>query len=148
MRNSGASLLSFASAIAALGSAIAAENGAPIAYPDAVPPPKQHFRLPQSPLAPGVSPNVRCNNRVTCSSGRGTIQSETALAIIGDAVICGYNDFAGRTARTSFRDTNGWAGRTLSMEGPRSPTADPYRATPCTVATHGSQRDPPATEMR
>jgi hypothetical protein len=36
----------------------------PFANPDALPQPKQQLRLPQSQLTPGVSPNVRCNNRV------------------------------------------------------------------------------------
>lgn len=47
------------------------------------------------PLAPIVGPNLRCNSRVICSGGGGKVQSETALAIVGDAIICGYNDFRG-----------------------------------------------------
>src|SRR5260370_1530811 len=92
--------ISRAALISVLSSAISMEGLAntesqsiPFANPDALPQPKQQFRLPQSKLTPGVTPNVRCNNRVTCSDGRGLTQSETALAISGDVVVCGYNDF-------------------------------------------------------
>ena len=115
--------ISRAALISVLSSAISMEGLAnnesrsiPIANPDALPQPKQQFRLPQSKLTPGVSPNVRCNNRVTCSDGRGVTQSETALAISGDAVVCGYNDF-----RAAFcpNEEPGyqWGGWAYSLDG-------------------------------
>ncbi len=96
--------------------ATAAEKAVPVGNPDAVPPPKQQFKLPQSPLAPGVGPNVRCNNRVTCSDGRGTIQSETALAISGNAVVCGYNDFRAQYCPNEDPGYQ-WIGWAYSLDG-------------------------------
>jgi len=117
MTISRAALLSvLASAISMEGLANNESRSIPIANPDALPQPKQQFRLPQSKLTPGVSPNVRCNNRVTCSDGRGVTQSETALAISGDAVVCGYNDF-----RAAFcpNEEPGyqWGGWAYSLDG-------------------------------
>ncbi len=88
----------------------------PFANPDALPQPKQQFRLPQSKLTPGVSPNVRCNNRVTCSDGRGVTQSETALAISGDVVVCGYNDFRAAYCPNEAPGYQ-WAGWSYSSDG-------------------------------
>ncbi|HKD40214.1 MAG TPA: sialidase family protein [Myxococcaceae bacterium] len=117
MEVSKAALLCIFASLAVLrSSAIAAEKAVPLGNPDAVPAPKQQFKLPQTTLGPGVGPNVRCNNRVTCNDGRGVVQSETALAISGDVVVCGYNDFRAQYCPNQDPGYQ-WVGWAYSLDG-------------------------------
>ncbi len=97
-------------------SALASDATMPVGNPDAVAPKKQQFRLPQSALPAGVSANVACNDRVVCPDGRGTIQSETTLAISGDVVVCGYNDFRGYYCPDQEPGYQ-WIGWAFSLDG-------------------------------
>lgn len=61
-----------------------------------------------------VGPNVPTHNRVACPSGRGVVQSETAVAVSGNAVVVGYNDF-----RAFYCPQLGyqWIGWSYSLDG-------------------------------
>jgi hypothetical protein len=52
-----------------------------------------------------IGDNVRVNTRTNCN-GRGVIQSETAIAVSGNAVVVAYNDFRGFYC--SGRQLTGW----------------------------------------
>jgi hypothetical protein len=109
----------------------------PVAFPDGsqggdqTPPPPGHsaFR---------IGPNVRANSRDACSGGHGTIQSETAIAKSGRAVVVAYNDFRGFYCPQNGYQVTGWAysldnGRTFTDGGPlpgrQSLGGDPELAT-------------------
>jgi hypothetical protein len=72
-----------------------------------------------------IGPNVRANSRDTCTNGRGIIQSETAIAVSGDAIVIGYNDSRGRNCpdQDPGYQIVGWAfsldgGQTFTDGGP------------------------------
>jgi hypothetical protein len=70
-----------------------------------------------------IGDNVRANSRVNCGGGRGTLQSETAIAVSGNAVVVGYNDFRGFYCSQNGYQVSGWAysldyGQTFTDGGP------------------------------
>jgi hypothetical protein len=72
-----------------------------------------------------VGPNVPTNSREICDSGRGKIQSETAITVSGNAVVVAYNDSRGGICPTQppGYQSIGWAysldgGQTFTDGGP------------------------------
>lgn len=87
-----------------------------------------------------VGANVLTNSRANCGGGRGVIQSETAIAQSGNAIVVGYNDFrAFYCPGTPHQyQVTGWAysldnGQTFTDGGPlpggASLRGDPWLAT-------------------
>jgi hypothetical protein len=85
-------------------------------------------------------PNVRANSRDNCGGTppRGVIQSETAVAVSGNAVVVGYNDFRGFYCPQFGYQVEGWAysldgGQTFTdggrLPGGSSLRGDPWLAT-------------------
>jgi hypothetical protein len=79
----------------------------------------------QGPLNSKAGPNNIANDHTPCTNGHGVIQSETAVAVSGNAVVVGYNDFRGYYCPTQNNgyQWNGWAysldkGQTFTDGGP------------------------------
>lgn len=88
----------------------------PTPNPNQPPPRSEPNNAPPAILAPVVGPNVRCNDRVTCSDGRGITQSETAVAISGNVVLCSYNDFRALYCPSQSPGYQ-WVGWSYSVDG-------------------------------
>jgi hypothetical protein len=85
-----------------------------------------------------VGAAVQANSSTICGNGHGKIQSETAIAHSGNAVVIGYNDSRGLNCPGSGYQITGWAysldrGRSFTdggtLPGGTSHSGDPWLAT-------------------